>query len=747
MKLFGINKIMGHCRSSDQKRLEAGQLEVKESHSESLKGKSEGDAPESSQQLQQKSPVPKKPCPNGETPPGENLYILKNCDHCADFTVGPCKKCRCARRPECSRQCHNTPKPTSQESMSPEEPVSIDTPPSTTVPEPSRHLGGKCGPQVCQVCRQQEVTEKHTCLCTNCNAKIQDAVNEVYVQCQGQCQKEGPSQAPPPTAYQPGQQGGQWQQFNQGYNSGDRNANPYNIIVVQDCDNHAFMEQLTSAISRGAPQAGGPQMGGPQRWNPPNNGFQNVGGVVDYQYLDLNGERGGYDNPRDGGYDYGYEMGRPPMDEQYLPEFEDRYARRDSRSTGNRGCNRNTCPRRTESNQFPEGERKEDATTCTCNCPICRKGFETKEKLAMLIAQALEIFIMGYQAKQSPVTEKKDKKGKKDKKDKKDKKGKDNKDNKNNKQRKGKGMHENRPKALPRSRSGGKAESGPSSPASSRQNFPQDNSQYPNFALPSKDPNPYNRDPGDSLENTSNPFSQGSKNSNPRSLFQGSSKNFQKADRISQGSKNSQRSQNAPPPTDDFFLPNCQEHRCKYNCGGLCSRPPHNCGKACKGHCRGACSISKSGAGDGRSRSKNRGPQLPAHRHSRCEQCNKIEGRQWQEVDSCPGNAHSGTKSGTGCAGCGNSQDRNEGGGSRRGRNTLMGLSPIAHYRPGMLQFPVNYLLAGTQFRRRLSRTAAGVTLHQRPYVDEADVKDLPIFPLKRQESTLDTPVPPKKWL
>lgn len=302
-------------------------------------------------------------------------------------------------------------------------------------------------------------------------------------------------------------------------------------------------------------------------------------------------------------------------------------------------------------------------------------------------------------------------------------------------------------KGLPRSRSGGKAESDPSSPAGSMQSLPHDKSKFPNFAPPSKDPNYRGRENGDSLENTSyrinqesktssNRVSHGSKSSNPRS-------NSLKSDGISQASKNSQKSQKSH-TQDEFFLPNCTEHRCKYNCGGLCSRPPHNCGKSCKGHCRGPCSIAKSGAGDGRSRSKYRGPQLPTHRHSRCEQCNKIEGRQWHDVDSCPKGPSSGNKSGTGC--CGATPDRHEGG-SGRGRKTLMGLSPIAHYRPGMLQFPVNYLLAGTQFRRRLSRTAAGVTLHQRPYVDEADVKDLPSFPLKRQESTLQTPVPPKKWL
>lgn len=309
---------MGHCRSSDQKRIEAGHLDDKGSQSESSQDNRQGD-PDSatSHNRPHPCPAPKKPCPNDDTPSGDNLYILKNCDHCADFTIGPCKKCRCPRRPECSGQCKPMHKPVSQESMSPEERTSVETSASAPAMEPSRHVGGNCGPQVCQVCRQQEVTDQGTCMCTQCNAKIQQAVDEVYEQCQGQCQR----------GVQPGQQGGQWQQqqplqqqqFNQGgLLANDKNGLPYNIIVVQDCDNQAFMDQLTSAIARGGPQMGGPQMGGPQmgapqRWNPPNGGFQNVGGVVDYQYIDMNA-RGGYDNPRDGGYDYGYDMGQAPME-------------------------------------------------------------------------------------------------------------------------------------------------------------------------------------------------------------------------------------------------------------------------------------------------------------------------------------------------------------------------------------------------------------------------------------------------
>ncbi|XP_017868906.1 PREDICTED: uncharacterized protein DDB_G0283357 isoform X1 [Drosophila arizonae] len=46
------------------------------------------------------------------------------------------------------------------------------------------------------------------------------------------------------------------------------------------------------------------------------------------------------------------------------------------------------------------------------------------------------------------------------------------------------------------------------------------------------------------------------------------------------------------------------------------------------------------------------------------------------------------------------------------------GLRPVAHYRPGVLQYPIGYLLAknGECVRRSLVRTAAGATLHERVF-------------------------------
>ncbi|TDG48306.1 hypothetical protein AWZ03_005261 [Drosophila navojoa] len=47
-----------------------------------------------------------------------------------------------------------------------------------------------------------------------------------------------------------------------------------------------------------------------------------------------------------------------------------------------------------------------------------------------------------------------------------------------------------------------------------------------------------------------------------------------------------------------------------------------------------------------------------------------------------------------------------------------LGLRPVAHYRPGVLQYPIGYLLAknGECVRRSLVRTAAGATLHERVF-------------------------------
>ncbi|XP_030376228.1 uncharacterized protein LOC115625340 [Scaptodrosophila lebanonensis] len=60
---------------------------------------------------------------------------------------------------------------------------------------------------------------------------------------------------------------------------------------------------------------------------------------------------------------------------------------------------------------------------------------------------------------------------------------------------------------------------------------------------------------------------------------------------------------------------------------------------------------------------------------------------------------------------------------SKTSTPVFKGLRPIAHYRPGMLNLPIAALKVGNCIGRSVVRTAAGITLHQKPceFVDVAD--------------------------
>jgi len=354
---------------------------------------------------------------------------------------------------------------------------------------------------------------------------------------------------------------------------------------------------------------------------------------------------------------------------------------------------------------------------CNCNC----HDFETKDKLASLIAKALEIFISSNQCKNDEVKD----------------------EEQNQKGGKVKNPEKKVKKPKKRGKRSKSVEPAVNSSTKSAANvkgespFRTAKSSKAKLSAISTPFSKVNSIDSTLLKVTKSPISKNS------SLYGDSN-----ADTVSAGSRNKDRNEKPP-----FFLPDCEEHRCKNDCKGICSRKPHDCGRGCKSVCQGPCS--KSGGGDGQSRSRASKNKQQQQRHARCQQCNQGEGRQWQEVGGttdCPdGTNAGGACAPPGCSGCGGGQDRSKGGGKDRntagGKNTLLGLSPIAHYRPGMLQFPVNYLLAGTNFRRSLVRTAAGVTLHQKPYVDMADAKDLPNFPCRKKGGSADYETPAKKWL
>lgn len=747
MKHFVKNKIMGHFRSSEQQRKDAGQ----------------GSQTDRSQDSQAEvcpnpRPPPQRSCPGSQNEP-EKMYVLKNCDRCQDYKVQPCNwncKCRKKRAP-CTGQCnisYQDRSPThSQDSI-----TEAVIPRTTSLSEPSkslhdlasdRRMGGNC--PICQFCGQEEIRQPGQNMCAQCNEKIQAAVDNYHVQCQGQCQpiagQPCPYQQNQPQ-YQPQlQPADQWQQLSGNpYENGQQRQGeqPFNIIVLQDCNNHSLIDQLTAAINRGGGQVNiqtGAQQSENNNYsnNYPNNysnNYQNnpLSGYIDYEYVDLNRKEYGYEAERDDRYDYGYD-----------PWRQDPYYQRDGKliyrihilvyyrvlclgydddGYQNYGsCNSYDCPAKNSVNQKLESPDTNNQTdqpwnqsydygqskSCTCSCQFCRKAFETKDKLALLIAQALEIFISNNNTKEEKKSEQTNK-------------------TKAKKKKVAKGIGaESGEKTAPQSKQESSEHVGNLRTKETPQSKTKENAQVKETQLGNE-------------KSSKGKFSYQSTQSNKTISIQSSAPKVAKhlghqfkvaaAHNESSHDEDSMASNNKTP---SFFLPNCEEHRCKRNFNGLCSRKPHDCGKGCKSRCRGPCS--KSGGGDGRSRRKgSKNKQRSNQRHSRCQQCNQGEGRQWQEVSAndCP----AGTKTG----------NRNAGG-SGVVKNALLGLSPIAHYRPGMLQFPVNYLLAGTNFRRRLVRTAAGVTLHQNPYSNEDDAKDLPSFPCRQKTSSPDCRAPVKKWL
>ncbi|XP_032572031.1 uncharacterized protein LOC116800555 isoform X2 [Drosophila sechellia] len=421
MKHFVKNKIMGHFRSSEQQRKDAG----------------EGSHTDRSQDSQAEvcpnpRPAPQISCPGSLNVP-EKMYVLKNCDRCQDYKVQPCNQnCKCRKkRAPCSGQCGISYQDRS--STHSQDSITEAVVPRTKLSEPSkslddlasdRRMGGNC--PICQFCGQEEIRQPGQNMCAQCNEKIQAAVDNYHVQCQGQCQTTA-GQACPYQQVQPQYQpqlqpAGQWQQLSGNpYENGQQHQReqPFNIIVLQDCNNHSLIDQLTAAINRGGGQVHMPteaQSSENKAYpnNYPNN-YQNnpLSGFIDYEYVDPNRKEYGYEPERDDRYDYGYDVGPWRQDPYYQRDAYD-----DDGYQNYGSCNSYDCPAKNRANQnigslgtnqtdqpwsqsYDYGQSK----SCTCSCQFCRKAFETKDKLALLIAQALEIFISNSNTKEEKKSE------------------------------------------------------------------------------------------------------------------------------------------------------------------------------------------------------------------------------------------------------------------------------------------------------------------------------------------------------
>ncbi|XP_043064174.1 uncharacterized protein LOC108087840 isoform X2 [Drosophila ficusphila] len=410
MKHFVNDKIMSHFRSSKHKK-----------NDESV-GRSQADcSPEEGaiDPCKKPRPVVQRTCPGSETAP-DNMYVLKNCDRCQDYTVQPCgKNCKCQKRKtNCSGQCEVAAREKSQAQSQESFPGTRKSihkmtgkPSKTSFNSESQRRMGGMGP-ICQLCGLEEIRQPGQSMCPVCSEKIQAAVDNYYVQCQGQCQQgtgqpcpyqqnnnqfqQGTGETCPYEQQSQQQPAGEWQQLqgsplgNQQQPLGDQ---PFNIIVLQDCNNSSLIDQLTTAINRGGGQVHVPQQYSDYNYQNPNQQYNPLSGYIDYEYVDYQQR---FDQERMDRN--GYRNGMSPWSTSSRDAYEDEHM----------SCNSYDCPARMPENyqrQGPFNEPRSDnsnqsyANSCTCNCDFCRKGFETKEKLAMLIAQALEIFIGNNKAK------------------------------------------------------------------------------------------------------------------------------------------------------------------------------------------------------------------------------------------------------------------------------------------------------------------------------------------------------------
>ncbi|XP_034654801.1 uncharacterized protein LOC117892578 isoform X1 [Drosophila subobscura] len=760
MKHFGNDKIMGHSWDFLTPRKD----EVEESTQTDC---SRMQDVESDPRTSAGKESPKKGCLKGNPPESgnERIFVLRNCNQCQDYTVAPCCKCRCPRKTtSCKGNCKGEGKGEGE--------TVEGCPRRQTTPE--RHEGGTC--PLCQSRSGEQADSNGLCggLCKECNCRIHDAMGKYFMQraelppyhqslhqpygyaafpyslplplppvqqawggrrsaSKGQptvCDMRQPSgtncdcpsaQAAPqmisqqaplqaPEEQAPAPQTGQWQPISQPWApqqpqqvqqilADPSGAAPLNIIVLQDCDNNALIDQLTTAISRSGGQGQPPP---PLGMDVPH-GYSNYKynnplsySYTDYEMADYNraaSQQQQYSRHMD--YDDGYNM---EMD-GYMDTYQQSRSSCDMAScpvqkppaacacAKTRSCTCKSC----QSEGKPSSSENRSCN-CDCKCPTCECKTQPedcepscegdcarkccKTELSALLTKALEIFIglseqpKKRRSKHRPYSSYSKKKG----------------------------VSNADYLRLKRSKSRKRVASGSTLLAMSeahKEEFPLEfSSMHTATHTPTQS--------GVATPQHTHPHT-------PRE----SHHELGKRDYLPHGS-------DAAP----FFLPNCEKNRCKHDCQGRCSKPPHNCGKGCKGHCKGPCH--KRGGGDAASRRQERSV---ASRHARCFQCNAGKaldaGRTWQPVDTADlpnERASKLSKAGGGCAGCAGGSGRRSGGdGHVRRKNGLLGLSPIAHYRPGMLQFPVNYLLTGANTRRSLVRTAAGVTLHQSPHVNLAE--------------------------
>ncbi|XP_034479640.1 uncharacterized protein LOC117785639 [Drosophila innubila] len=621
--------------------------------------------------------------------------------------------------------------------------MSLNAPTELKKPELLRYLGG--GWKLCAVCGQEKITSGNTSngICGPCNARIQGALDNF----KGQQRLKGALEQQPDMGYhcenpccccEQRRQLEEQQERERKIKEKQRlqkqaerekekekerekqreiqkekeriereksgQSQPFSIIVLQDCNNNNLIDQLTAALTVGCQQEKTNAMQQPQsNKNTTPNSHHNSNGCSSNS--DSAQSSNGYCGS---------------------PEY----------CNGSRAAS-------------TELEKRPDNLTCTCNCEACRRGFENTLKLPMLIAQALEIFVMN-----NPLAGKDAKLGGKKSKSDHKKSGKGKKGSKHSMETttsstsvrsKGKGLKSSGAKAsTPAVRSKGKgrkaqlpAEAASTSDHSSGKSAP---------SSPSVRLRENGRKPQQGAKASSSPgaIKFGRPQSKPRDMTISQSKENvrQKSNDIyaeDKGTGQNKRMRNKKKAEmqgiePKFFLPKSTAESCPYrrapcfeNCREACSFPRNTaCVPGCIGP-NGYCTRFAGGC-----------------RQGNLNSCSPLAGKASQQMDrngggagDQPNRAHC-SRSCQGCNGCIGCPNC---GHFARPPPSRDNMHPIAHFRPGVNLYPANCMLYrnGDLVRRSLVRTAAGVTLHEVQREEELEAKS-------PQQQPMQIPMQPSRF-
>ncbi|XP_030554005.1 uncharacterized protein LOC115757739 isoform X3 [Drosophila novamexicana] len=665
-------------------------------------------------------------------------------------------------------------------------------------PKPIRHVGG--GVRLCPVCGQRAIDttftpDGHNCICDLCNAKIHAALENYN----GQSGNYSPCSL---DWRQSPQSGNQCQSQGQGQGQATAQSScpagnpceppPFSIVVLQDCENSALIDQLTTALARTCTQQSNfhnnssnnndysteyknnyssgypdraPTCALPAHDYAPPGYIQNPPPTPTGQVYYDDTQNRIYDTPlaqnasqRNGDwtdnepYTDNYtekNIAAAPRNNEWAPDpgfCNVRPGQRDPRDNpgpplyppSGTGMRRKNGPVNVDNNSYACAADRDDSSGfsgpgCTCNCEFCRNSYENSGRLICLIAQALEIFLENNVREPAANKEKKTKHGgrKSSHSRSASNTGVSAKSSNTKTSAQHKEKEKEKKKFKEKSKSNGKERAKGPPKDKNRTKHAQRQLNYSNFFLPDSEQVPCkykhsspcsaacrsgcNKSPG-----RNNGYS-GSAGYNG-GCVPTCTASCGKCTNCCAGSRSAEHQSSCVPGcqatcsssmSSNISAPSRSNQR-QARLGGRNRGLPGNPGTGGRNQQSGGRGGAESSAGQsGRSKQPNARSKSPGGNGTKyCRCCNKQQDR------FGAGDATNRTPCGC-CAGfTGRSMNSQT---ARPTGNCIHGLQPVAHYRPGMLQFPINYTLRrnGECVRRSLVRTAAGATLHERPHSEE----------------------------